>query len=645
MAFVTQFCPLNAVRFYPENNDLPDNINTVPFGWKAWSDSFPIWQTRKNYYTPAYFDDTCTIMVFTQNNDLLGPVLSPPVLEVWQRNNDTVVATDPGYKGTVVNTYMVDTDPITGTQTPMYATCWSFKWTTIAADLDANTGDYYFKLYNYGADGVVNVPFLSDYIRLYDNQPDTVLITSKYNTNKQNVVVDGWNGGFVPTFYTRIEASIRRMEIEGYQQAYLQQNYNQLATYTANWKRFTFRAGHKNGIPEYMLQTLTFALTADLVTIDGVYYKRKGEHSSNATDMWQITRTDPDPLIQAECKLYEYDNSMGSVYRNSPITLMLAPDDGAGAIRYPFAFNYISMRTPASVTATTDAYAIYNSTDLNDLLAYLNGAFKSANGMLGYFAVSGLAVVYFNGFGESWSANTGTITFGRYMAFTTNNNDLTFHNGFSYQVAKVSGGTSWKAIIDYGDGTLDVRGSTTTEHRQHRYSSTGVKTAYFFHTGEDYTPTDSIGTLRFKYYGDDGYYNNIVAGSNCPTELTSLKLDLSDTSNITSIDMSCIQACAATLRTLWIEGGKIDSFSNNVFDGGASFVGPITDYIIRQSLTTAGVNAMVNSLVANCDTSYPATSGASLVITQTPAQAPTGSALAQLNTLAGAPTLWNITHD
>lgn len=645
MAFVTHFTPVNSVRFYPEQNGLPTNINTVPFAWKAWGDSFQPWQTKKTYLIPAYFDDVCTIMVFTQNNDLMsGTALYPPVLEAWQRNNDTMITTDPGYKGTVVATNVTDTDPITGTLTPLYCTCWSFRWTDIAADLDTNSGDFYFKIRNYGNDGTTNIVYLSEYVRVYNNQPDTVLITAKYNTNKQNVIVDGWNSGYTPTFYHRIEASIRRLEIEGYQQTYLQQDYNQNATYTANWRQFAFKVGHKNGIPEYALERLTYALTSDLVTIDGVYYKRKGEGSSNPTGMWQISRQDPDPLISAECKLVEYANSMGDVFRLTPITVLGMPYDVVGTIRYPFAFNMISMTRPTSVTASTGPMAIYNSTDLNDLITYLNDTFAPANGMMGSFSVMGTDIVYIKALTEEWSAGTGVVTFGRYIAVSTKNPNIT-HNGFGYQIKRATGASRWKAVIDYGDGTVEYRTSTNTEQRQHRYTDGTNVDAYMFHTGESYTTDDSIGYLNLNYYGDDGYTHNIVAGSTCPNELYHFILSFSDTSNISSVDMSCLQTCATTLTNLWLEGNKVDSFSNNVFDGGARFTGPIVDYIIKQSLTTSGVNAVVNSMVTNCDTTVPAAYNASLDIRQQPAQAPTGSALAQLNTLAGVPTNWTISHD
>jgi len=646
MAKATRIPPLNTLRFHPINDTTNVRYNTLPFDRGFYHEQRRLYQPEQRYFYQAAGKDKIGIYLDTTAEKIYVSIIDC--------NGDAVADYYALLTPAATLTANVYTDGDGDHQLYTYWTTINlFGGTSGLATYSAFAdGIYYVQvkcLYDptFDLDSSENRLFISEPIKVVTaGLPGTIYMEATNDKNALDILFAELAESRPVVMPIRFDGDLQldkavRNSVEWIDQDY--QNNTISATPSRNYK---LMAGGKDavstsqgGITRYLLDKLNWFTCCKTINIQGQRFRAvKG-----AT--WNEKKIDNFQLLGADFQLAEYSLTDAYTFVDNSIIALDMPEDG-GVIRYPFAYEFFGMEDADGFTVLDPIGWIENEAALTAFVEYLNDDFAAANDLTGTFYVSGTAIYYSNGIGETWGA-MAPIIYSRYMGFVTKSNSDATRSGFSYEMRRPTGmvATSWKAIVVWGDGTIEMRGATGAELRQRRFTPSTTTTSYIFHSGEDFTATDNIGYLHVYRYGDDGYYPEVVAGSTCPVNLEILLLPMSELSgSITSVDASFLQTCAASLQQVSIIG-DIKAFDNNVFDGGAIFSNNVNLFEFTCSLNEANLNALVLSIRDNVSPYSTGSPGATVLINQTPAQPPTGTALAFLNTQAGIPTNWAITRD
>ncbi len=146
---------------------------------------------------------------------------------------------------------------------------------------------------------------------------------------------------------------------------------------------------------------------------------------------------------------------------------------------YPFAFFRIIHHKTITPVMTLPYRPIYNDTDRTALLAYLEGTYKSANGFLGNFSLSGSSIIYTTDASESYGPGLFEVMLLTKVYRLHVNNPASF--GYAGQLYF----WNWGIVVSWGDGTYNgyregdenVQSSVTP---QHNYTS-GSQAIDVFH--------------------------------------------------------------------------------------------------------------------------------------------------------------------
>lgn len=648
--FLAQFPKVNFFRFYPENNALIPTIFQPPMDLKPQSESQMYWQVNPPYYHRAMFDDVITIMIHTQANDTAPTVTSPPICKLFKVGGTTAIATVNalGTQNLVNDIY---TDPVSGATTPMQVTCWVDQWSNLLTAA-TDSGIYYFKITNYDTAGTSTEIYLSDPIMVYDgyySQVNTALIEANYNTNTKDVIIENWtlfSQPHNPVFYHRLEAHIRKYEPQGYDYSYLTQNYNQLTQDSNAWRGWELHVGHKQGIPDTALEAVTYALQADTVVINGMYYAKKANGSIGA--LWRKEDSVTSPLIKANCIILDKYNSNSIVQKGNVVTILELPET-SGVIDFPLAFNFLAIRSFFGTVNTAAACIYDDEATLRAYLLSLNTGFNHIYGLRGTWNISGTKITYRNAIGEHWVAGSGMFVLGEEMNFNVRTNTGAGSTVNKFYVLQATGGTGFRSIVGRGDGTIQVFDNATAIG-DHTYPS--QSTTYnlrIFHTGASTDADKAIGYLWYGRYSDEGCsLTKINVGSKAPATLENFIVQKRGALGLGtggSVDTTFFDPCVASLLTLSIDDITITNFTQDVFQVGTTWNYTLTDIYLHCHMNTSEVNDVINNFAANVN--YTGSGVVrSFYIGQNPTAAPTGAALTFLNTtLPPAGAGWTVYHD
>lgn len=463
---VTEFPKINFHRFYPANFVPNPNLGFIQFDQTSFYDTIKPWQTREHYYQKATFQDKIVVMVNTQVNES-G---SGPTLNIYKEDGTLFIPLEDPNKGSQTVAGNVYTDPTTGETTDLVCSLWSYSWADFGLDPSTDSGIYYLQLNNnfdfYG----LSENWESEPILLYNDQPETILFEASYDTNKNDVLINGWDGDFYPVFYHRIEADIRKYEPQGYQYSYLQQDYMQLTQQSANWRTWELRLGYQNKIPDYLIEKATYVVTADNLLIAGKWFVRKDSGNDGIGNMWEKQEDDTYPMSQASTLIRErFANE--NVLVSTTVSLW-------GTYSFPFASTPILLRSQESVNTVTIPTRIYfDSDDIVSMVDYLNSNTLD-NNQYGYYTTNGQQIVYVNAPGETWYVLDAGTVLTEYLKM------FTYYDGSASLVNDLNCNSGSIIIADYGNVAMfpyNLYYNTTTTPSLTNVLPAGTYTRTIFH--------------------------------------------------------------------------------------------------------------------------------------------------------------------
>jgi len=612
--FITIFPISTPCRFFPVVDTTSNNYFSIGFDQKAFAQSTAYMQTPGGYEYKATFDDTITIMAHTQNN---AAGANPPTLRLFNGLGEQVLVLTPYRIGTQAATNNTYTDPYTGATTQLRSTLWAFKFGTFLNPL-TESGCYYLVLNNLDASGN-NVDYRSEPILLYSEAPGTILVQSRYNTNRiqDRIIIDGW-GGYLPQFYLRVQALLNEYAPKGIKVGYLQQEYLQQQMNAQSWRNFKFKLGASSpGVPPYLLEKADQAFNADMIFLDGkqFIYDNGTSEAGDGKAIWKTSENVQYKLIWAELNVrpaieepnayvtepvYLFTSALeGGYYGISGFSL----DDGSTTVSFnPFVFY-----------AESDEVLFLNFARNDSTTAALGGTFVRTE--LGEF-------YYINAPGEDYALVAAIDVFTKYLRF-----EVTPAGGlWEYDFGNQAGNRS-KVLTDFGDDpwpyNLDYTVTSlfsVTETVSNTYGAATPVTVTAFHNDLPIAWKFDNVTTSIMTSGVDGQFSIITE---------SIQIRYNDFNNASvAIPNS---RCRTNLINIILIDSNIGSFEPALFRD--QF--PILEEILLQtnSLSVSQVDELFNTFYANggylmSGTRTFNTSG------QTPAAPPTAASLAARTALA-----------
>jgi len=330
-------CYANPIPFYNQDTTV-SVLGQAPY--KAYNPLTMLqqvqdWQYQGNpYLYKCLYTDQITLLF---HSNITG--LSSMTLHVCDSNQKEITAVTsalnlaPFYKGYQLipgNNY---TDPLTGATQPLASNMWSFQFNDMISQIPSG-GIYYLRLDLKFGSPLVTQSYYSEPILLSDefmpNPWGTRLFHYAYtaNNSQKNVVVTGWYNDYAtntipysPVWNLRCEGYRSRLNVKSLLIGYLQQIYDPIQIKTQNKKYWTLHLGDGSlGIPEWMLNVVSEAITSDLWYFDGYPYSLNyGSSSSSLTDMWKIKGDEANPLLNAECLIQERWEQSQAIITPTPV--------------------------------------------------------------------------------------------------------------------------------------------------------------------------------------------------------------------------------------------------------------------------------------------------------------------------------------
>ena len=388
--------PQNSIRVFKEDNALPSIYNIYPFDVASYDQHTLPSQMHYPYQQKARFNDQITLMFHTQYEEGAGSF--KPYLEILDYNDNVVlnITSDPMYyKGQVINPYMTYQPPASTTSYPLKSDLFSFKFGQFLDVTNANTGIYRVKVVNTHS----SLPYetwMSEPILLFDNVQRTILVEANNNSNKDLWIIDGWDGGYIPTASIRLEGDYRSLQNQAYVKSYRKQNFllNQTVAYT--WRQFELHLGDMSeGLPEYMLETVSNLLLMDNMRIENKYFmlKKEGDEGNilNVKDPKTVPLLTATAIIEEK---YAYQNAISG----NTLTLFTLDEGFDARAIAPF-----KMSDGIDVISFAED-VFYSLSDLDDYVTYINETVIPAEGITGYAYRDGYSIIYKLGAGEMFNS-------------------------------------------------------------------------------------------------------------------------------------------------------------------------------------------------------------------------------------------------
>jgi len=222
-------------------------------------------------------------------------------------------------------------NPFDGTTTPLLTVTYSFSCNDIGL---STKGTYYFLFVNQSLHPTVNNYLWSEPVYFTDILPYTILINSQYNSNKSgniNTYIALWNtddgiliNHYYPTFNVRVEGYLIPENPKGINVGYLQQAYDQQQIMALFKRMKKLCIGEiSQGIPDYLLETVTSAIIADSFWIDkpnNSFIIFNPSAQTSLTDIWKLKRNDAYALVTGSCILMQRYDGQNAIVTPTPAT-------------------------------------------------------------------------------------------------------------------------------------------------------------------------------------------------------------------------------------------------------------------------------------------------------------------------------------
>lgn len=145
---------------------------------------------------------------------------------------------------------------------------------------------------------------------------------------------------------------------------------------------------------------------------------------------------------------------------------------------YPFAFFRIIHHKTSSPVVVLPYWPVYDNADRTALLGYLNGSYKSENGFLGVFVLSGSNIFYQTHASESYGSGLFEVM------LLTKTFRLRINDPASFGITGQFYFWSWGIVIDWGDGTSNgykdgFPANQFSDQPQHTYIATAERIVVF----------------------------------------------------------------------------------------------------------------------------------------------------------------------
>lgn len=641
--FITTFCKQNSIRFYPADNTRPPQYTFVHFDDASFAATVQPWQMKTVYHQKAMFGDQFAVMVHTQNS---GTVPEPYPSKLYMLDHNKVLLHDmnfaPHYIGTQTPTNDFYTDSVSDVAYQMNCSLWVFTfgaWLIPATD----SGIYYLRLDNTDPTGLHIESFYSEPIFLSDTQDRTLYFEYSNNSNKNDVIVNGWASGYFPVFRSRIEADIREYKPFGISIGYTEQDYLQLQQYGQSWRTWMLRLGsNTSGVPAYMLERAAEILNCDNLLIDGkafIFDDQSANGSANAAAFWKVTDTAISPLVHADIAIREKYSNENTRF-NISVAIFTVPgitDATTGLCEATVPFAIIGFQLFNGISyANCPQFVFRGIVDITNFLNYLNTTLKVTAGMAGSFAYDTATGTYYynNASGESWGVVVVYDVLTSYLQLPID--VISVGDTWFIAINTATGGA--ELVIDWGDNDTfpydteaDIYPSSGTYLPVKVYPAGGTLYPYIFLNNNvtDLFLVDSLVRITLTTT------NNIMG--HLPSGLEGLTIAHQNMA-IANVNIP-IASCADNLQSISIEDCNIMGFANDLF-GTNNFA--VLSYIGLgvNNIPASEIDALFNAFENN--TTFPS-SGTFDTSGQSPIAAPTTASLIARTTLNYAG--WTIITD
>ena len=397
--FIFLPAPQNSIRLYKQNNAIAPIYTIKPFDLASYDQHTLSTQLAYPYQQKAKFGDQQTIMLHTQYEEGAGAF--KPYLEIINSSGDVVftITTDPlYYKGQVINENFTYTAPASTTTYPLKSDLFAFKFGQLFDNISANTGVYYIRVTNTHSSLPYEI-WISEPIFLYDDYPNTILIEANNNSNKDYWIINGWDNDYIPTSSIRVEGNYKSLVNNAYIKQYRKQNFLLNQTTSYNWRQFELHLGDTSeGIPEYMLDSITNILLMDNLKIENKYFVLKKDGNDDGS---VLNVKDPKtvPLMTATGIIEEKYVYANAISNNTLTLFTLSELEALGAA----AITPFKMSDGIDVISF-DHSAFYTTTDIDNYVEYINTTVIPAEGITGYAYRNDYSVVYRLGEGELFNS-------------------------------------------------------------------------------------------------------------------------------------------------------------------------------------------------------------------------------------------------
>ena len=547
------------------------NYNTLPFDQSWYKEQFRPWENSSNYAQKYQLADT-TNLQYHFNASTFQLQLVDCSQRVWK--------TFPfDYNSFAGNTYLYN-----GTE-------YSLNTATFSVSFDNNDtgipeGIYYLLLsvqYDTAAGGGNEETdyHISEPIYLAQKHEGTILLECKHTRIQYNTYFQDY------TFSMRVEGDKFLQDLKASDTQYNNQNYNIDMLNSYPYRIWQVEFGGAIGIPLWLWDRLHILMGLKNILIESeAYTKDEGAEWSSIKG---------DGRIWPSLNIREKDNYSGlTIVNRSYLEIFEVPT-------FP-----VDPYMVHSFVINSDTYyvkkAIYNSTDINNLVIYLNGAFKAFYGFLGSFSLTDGKIVYRNAPSENYDTASAAL--------------LTKSVVFTKPVSGTSGSVRTITIdldfilygIDYGDGTViaDGDGTPNTALTVYTYpSGTNTYSCRLFHQNS----ITSIGLSDITVNSITGLF---------PSDLTDLNIQ---GAQITSFAGSMLAPALSVFETLTIGSTQLASVTglNQIWVALQTF-----DFR-GNKLTSSSVDSICQQVDQAATSSAPLQSGAHnlRLENQTPAAPPT----------------------
>ncbi len=643
MSHITIPIPQNTIHLYEAESTLAPIYNERPFGHTSYLDGLnKSYQTAIPYQWKALFTDTITIMVHTQDNG----GFSGPTLDILDCNMELVTTVvSPHFKGTQLTGFNNYTDPVTGVVTALVTSLWAFSFgnylTPNSIGVPGDSGIYYLRVNNEDGSGAFYTS-LSDPILVSGTNRDsfgnTRLVQAYSDTNNNLVVVDGWAGGYIPTFSIRAEMDKRDMNLSGVYQGFQQQSFEQVITNAESWKTWSLNLGTTDvGVPKTLWEGM-----AKLWEMDHVFYEGQpmmydlGDGSDGAKQAWKLSDTKTKDLIHATLPIRYLSESQNALVDTSvggqTVNWFMAPgamSGGTWASVYPYAITKTIMIGSATVVLPTSVF--YSAADETVLLNYLETTIKGVlYPLTGNFFFNDGQWGYANGPGELlyFANNYELLT--KYMTF-----DIS-PAGFAYTFAWNVNPLSFASqnIVDWGDNSGWPY--VTTEYR--------MAGAGFRVQSHTYSGVNTSGHTVNWFYDDNLAWiqitstsvpliDNALGGNALPANINAFEFDAQNLTG--SVDFAPLALSYPTMTELNLPDNGISDFSPDILQQpmpNLKFVN-----LSANKFSSSIVDRLINDFYNNSGWSGASVSGGIFAISgNTPLAPPTSASATAIATLTAA---------